>query len=190
MLCFSIQRVTPNLSSQALRNGCCGTSSRHSRIMLGSCSNRPSIVTRVFTCFLCAVLQLLDGFRTVNVTASVAGGWAVAGISLRFAVSGSFPQCKWHFHVRLDHVFQLHFWRKSRRMVSFCWRSQRALWKEVSYEMKCFSIQRVTPNLSSQALRNGCCGTSSRHSRIMLGSCSNRPSIVTRVFTCFSCTCC
>ena len=81
MLCFSIQRVAPDLASQALRNDGCGTSSRHSRIMLGPCSKRPSIVTS-FHLFLVyvlliefhCVLQLLDGFRTVNLTVSVAGG--------------------------------------------------------------------------------------------------------------------
>ena len=52
------------------------------RIILGSRSNRPSLVTTELHLFLVYVLliefhcalQLLDGFRTVNVTASAAGG--------------------------------------------------------------------------------------------------------------------
>ena len=53
---------------------------------------------------------------------------------------------------------------------------QHAVWKEVSYkrcfreEMLRFSIQRVAPNLASQALRNDGCGTASRHARIMFES--------------------
>ena len=51
------QTVAPNLASQALRNDGCGTSSRHSRIV-------PSIVTRVFTWFLCT--DFVAGTALVN----------------------------------------------------------------------------------------------------------------------------
>ena len=52
MLHFSIEPVASNLASLALRNDGCETVSGHARVMAGSCSNRPSIVVRVFTCFL------------------------------------------------------------------------------------------------------------------------------------------
>ena len=69
---------------------------------------------------------------------------------------------------------------------------QHACWKEVSYKMRfgeiadarnvAFSIRRVAPNLARQAVAGW--------SRAMLGSCSHRPSIATRVFTGFLCTRC
>ena len=144
MLCFQYKGWLRTLQVKL-----CGTTvSGRSRVMFGSCSNRPSIVTRVFNCFLCeyvefhcSLQQLLAGFCAVNVTASVAGGQVVAGISLCFATSGSFPQCKWHFHVWLDHVFQcqLHFGRKSRSGLAELLRFagvQHAFRKEVSYKAR------------------------------------------------------
>ena len=48
--------AAPNPAGKAQRNDGCETVSGHGRMMLGSCSdhgrNRPSIVIRVFTCFL------------------------------------------------------------------------------------------------------------------------------------------
>ena len=112
-----------------------------------------------------------------------------------FATSGSFPQCKWHFHVRLDHVFQLHFGRKSRRIASLCRCStcilegslvQSACLRE-SGSTKCcvFQYKGWLRTWPVKLLRNDGFRTVSRHVWIMFGSCSNRPSIVTRVFTCF-----
>ena len=53
----------------------CGTTvAGRSRVMLGSCSNRPCFLRTCCLMEVHCVLQLLDGFRTVNVTATVAGG--------------------------------------------------------------------------------------------------------------------
>ena len=77
-------------------------------------------------------------------------------------------------------LFNMHFGRKPRRMASFCRCPtcilegslvQNAFSRD-SGRAKCGvfqSIPRVAPNLASQAPRNDGCGTSSRHSRIMLG---------------------
>ena len=37
------------------------------------------------------------------------------------------------------------------------------------HEMRCFSIERVTPKLASQALQTDVCETVSGHARIMVG---------------------
>ena len=92
-------------------------------------------------------------------------------------------------------LFNMHFGGHLAEWLRFAG-VQHPLWKDVSYKMRfretadarnaVFSMPRVVPNLGSQALGND----GSDHSRIMRGSCSNRPSIATRVFTGFLCTCC
>ena len=77
---------------------------------------------------------------------------------------------------------------------------QHAFWKEVSYKVAClresgstkccvFQYKGWLRTWPVKLLRNDGFRTVSRHVWIMFGSCSNRPSIATRVFTCFLCVC-
>ena len=96
----------------------CGTTvAERPRVMLGSCSNRPIVIDGIPLRFATP-----GWFPHCKCDCKccwwMSCRWKI--ISLCLATSGSFPQCTWHFHVRLDHVLQLHFWRTSRRIASLC----------------------------------------------------------------------
>ena len=166
-LCFSIQSPSPNLDDLPLRcDGCetvscvVGSFSDHSRIILGSVSDR---------------------FRIVNGVSTVFRPCAVDRISLWFATVGSFPQCKWD--------------RKWCWWMSCRWSFEGSLARNAFLrDSRCTKPyvfpDKVRPRTSMIYLCGATGARRSRvwsdHSRIILGSVSDRFRIVNGVSTVFA----